>query len=208
MTSILIIDDHALFRTGISEVLRVTMDDLRIFEAASIREACLIDTESPTLILLDIVLNGLNGLDGIQLLHKQWASTPILMLSSDQSPQTQQTALAQGAIGFLHKGSSTEYIVLAIQQALKGEIQNQLNVTVETNASRSLMRGAEPSHLTARQIEVLDLLCIGLSNKLIARKLDCSENTVRGHIQAILHYLQVSTRNEAVYAARKLGLVA
>jgi DNA-binding NarL/FixJ family response regulator len=208
MTSILIIDDHALFRTGISEVLKVAMDKLYIFEAASIREACQIETEPPALILLDIVLNGLNGLDGIPLLRKRWASAPILMLSSDQSPQTQQTAMAHGAIGFLHKGSSTEHIVLAIQQSLKGEIQFGVGMVATASPSRSLMRGAEPSHLTARQIEVLDLLCIGLSNKLIARKLDCAENTVRGHVQAILHYLDVPTRNEAVYAARKLGLVA
>lgn len=208
MTSILIIDDHALFRTGLSEVLKITLEIVNILEASSIREASNVDAEPPALILLDIVLNGLNGLDGIQLLHKKWPAVPILMLSSDQTPQTQQMAFALGAIGFLHKGSATEHIVWGIQQALQCKEISEGHISTTKALNRSSMRGAESTYLTARQFQVLDLLCVGLSNKLIARKLDCSENTVRGHVQAILLFLQVSTRSEAVYTARQQGLVS
>lgn len=208
MASVLIIDDHALFRTGISEVLKARTLDLQIYEAASIREACLLQAIAPNLVLLDIVLNGVNGLDGIKLLQKKWMNSPVLMLSSDQTPLTQQRAKAEGAIGFLHKGSTTEQIILTIEKVLKENFFNQQENSAVATCHKTTMRGAKPIHLTPRQIEVLDLLCTGLSNKLIARRLDCSENTVRGHMQAILQYLNVSTRSEAVFAARRLGLVA
>lgn len=208
MASVLIIDDHALFRTGISEVLKARKLDLQIHEAASIREACQLKAADPNLVLLDIVLNGVNGLDGIKLLQKKWTNSPVLMLSSDQTPLTQQRAKSEGAIGFLHKGSTTEHIILTIEKVLKEGFYIQQENNGAAPSNNTSMRGANPMYLTPRQIEVLDLLCTGLSNKLIARRLNCSENTVRGHMQAILLYLNVSTRNEAVFAARKLGLVA
>jgi DNA-binding NarL/FixJ family response regulator len=210
MAIILIIDDHALFRTGLSEVLKMNLNAVHILESGSVRDALSLTSEVPALILLDIVLNGLNGLDGMILLQKKWPDVPILILSSDGSSLTQQSAMQRGAFAYLHKGNATDKIVAMIQRALKGESE----IALETSSylARNLrvigLKASQPDYLTARQMEVLDLLSMGLSNKLIARKLSCSENTVRGHVQAILQFLQVSTRSEAMYAARQQGLVS
>jgi DNA-binding NarL/FixJ family response regulator len=214
MAIILIIDDHALFRTGLSEVLKMNLNAVHILESGSVRDALSLTSEVPALILLDIVLNGLNGLDGMSLLKKKWPDVPILILSSDASSQTQQAAIQRGAIAYLHKGSATDKIVAMIQRVLMGEREGDGAIVLASHLSLDKklringMKASQPDYLTARQIEVLDLLCTGLSNKLIARKLSCSENTVRGHVQAILQFLQVSTRSEAMYAARQQGLVA
>ncbi|MBY0574628.1 MAG: response regulator transcription factor [Undibacterium sp.] len=208
MAIILIIDDHALFRTGLSEVLKMNLNAVQILESGSVRDALSLDSDVPALIILDIMLNGLNGLDGMSLLKKKWPNVPILILSSDGSSLTQQSAMQRGAMAYLHKGSATDKIITIIQRALKGEIVIEALLSFDRNLHINGLKASPPDHLTARQIEVLDLLCTGLSNKLIARKLCCSDNTVRGHVQAILQFLQVSTRSEAMYAARQQGLVA
>ena len=199
-TRILLIDDHAMFRSGLRMVLNAGMPDAEIFEAGSLNEAMQDAPNALDVTLLDIKLPGLNGVDGIALLKRRWPLVPVLMLSSQDEPETVRLALARGAIGFISKADTADKIISAIKLVLRGEF----------TALAAQMGGDVPDallHLTPRQCEVLDLLCQGLSNKLIARQLSLSENTVRGHVQGILEFLQVSSRSEAVFAARRLGLV-
>lgn len=201
--TILLIDDHALFRAGLAMVLASGIAEVRVAQAGSIQEAMQHDAGVPQLVLLDIQLQGLNGLDGIALVQRRWPGVPVLMLSSHTEPEKVRQALALGAADYLSKAHTADHMLAAITRALRGEAAPASQV-----ATRDAGAGAPtPRTLTPRQFEVLDLLCQGLSNKAIGRRLNLSENTVRGHVQATLAALEVSSRSEAAFAARQRGLV-
>jgi DNA-binding NarL/FixJ family response regulator len=202
---ILLIDDHALFRTGVRLVLNTSLPTLQVQEAESLEQAMGSGSQPPALIVLDIQLLGLNGIDGITLLKRKWPKTPIVMLSSHSDAETVSATLARGATAFVSKTDTADKIVRVIGRILQGE-----SVETNTGASKrasSVSAETTSSNLTPRQCEVLDFLCQGLSNKAIARRLSLSENTVRGHVQAIFEFLHVGSRSEAAFVARRQGLV-
>jgi DNA-binding NarL/FixJ family response regulator len=203
-TRVLLIDDHALFRSGLSMVLRSGIADVQIVEAASLEQVMRDSIEAPAVVLLDIQLLGLNGLEGINLLKRKWPHVPIIMLSSDATPKTVKLALERGASAFVSKADTADNILALIGHVLRGQPMASPHLSAELQGGQNM---AQP-RLTPRQCEVLDLLCQGLANKVIARRLDVSENTVRGHVQAILAFMQVSSRSEAVFEARHRGLVS
>jgi len=154
-------------------------------------------------VLLDVQLQGLNGLEGIALVHRKWPGVPVVVLSSQAEAQTVKQALGRGATAFVSKADPPEHILSMVSKLLLG-------LPVATLAYGGMGAGSEggaPPRLTPRQCEVLNLVSQGLSNKLIGRRLDLSENTVRGHVQALLAALQVSSRSEAGFVARRSGLV-
>jgi len=195
--SILLIDDHAMFRSGLKMVITAAIARAQIHEAGSLRDALAQVPEGVDVILLDINLHGLSGLEGIGLLRHRWPQAPVLMLSSQSEPETVRLALSRGAAGFVSKAETADEIVLAIQRALRGSRTESPSPTEAVGARR----------LTPRQLEVLDLLDQGLSNKLVARKLSLSDNTVRRHVQDILMFFDVGSRAEAVAAARRQRLI-
>lgn len=197
---ILLIDDHALFRSGLQMVLAGGLDDVEIGEMASVEEAVRLVPGAPDIVLLDILLQGLNGLDGILLLEQRWPDAAIVVLSSDSTSQAQQRAFQLGAVAFVSKADSADNILALIERIRSGQ-----QAVPPTFAAACL--DTERPRLTARQCEVLDLLCQGLSNKMIGRRLDLSENTVRWHVQALLTALQASSRSEAAFLARRCGLI-
>jgi len=199
-TTILLIDDHALFRSGLRMVLNTGMQGIEVVEAGSLEEAMWLDIAAPAIVLLDIQLQGLNGLEGMALLKRKWPQVPVVMLSADSGADTVRSAQERGAAHFVSKADSADRILAVIHQVLHGiadPIRNASSDGAQANQTR----------LTPRQCEVLDLLCQGLSNKLIGRRLNLSENTVRGHVQAVLAALEVVSRSEAAFAARQRGLV-
>lgn len=194
--NILIIDDHDLYRTGLRAALKISMPDAEILEAGSIDEAVRSTPDKVDAIVLDFRLPGLNGAEGIALLKKNWPKAPVLMLSSQNDPETVRLALERGAADFASKGDSADNIVAAIRRILRGQFS-----TPPTGGDKPFLR------LSPRQCEVLDLLCQGLPNKQIAKRLSLSENTVRVHVQGIFTFLQVTNRTEAIFAARSRGLI-
>lgn len=198
-TRILLIDDHAMFRQGIHMVLSQAMPTALVLEAGSMSEAFTKARAAPSVVLLDVQLPGLNGIEGLGMLKKKWPDTPVIVLSSHLEVEVINLALERGATTFISKVESAARILEAIQTVLAGE--SPPNPVEPANGQGTI------DHLTKRQCEVLDLLCQGLSNKLIARRLVLSEFTVRGHVQAILRFLQVSSRSEAAFAARRMGLL-
>ncbi len=167
-TCILLIDDHALFRSGLSLVLRSGIADVQVVEAASLEQAMRDAIETPAVVLLDIQLQGLNGLEGIDLLKRKWPQVPIIMLSSDATPKTVKLALERGAAAFVSKADTADKILSLIGHVLRGQPATSPHLSAALQDGQDM---AQP-RLTPRQCEVLDLLCQGLANKVIARRLD------------------------------------
>jgi DNA-binding NarL/FixJ family response regulator len=202
--TILLIDDHSLFRSGLRTLIQNSLTSIDIIEAASLEEAMRLTNVSLHLVLLDIKLQGLNGLEGTALLKRKWPASPIIIISADDSSDTVRLAQERGASNFISKGDSAEEILRIITLALD-EDGNKSDLAIqETNLPTT---NSKPL-FTPRQYEVLDLLCKGLSNKMIGRQLDLSENTVRCHVQVLLAALNASNRAEAAFTARRMGLIA
>jgi DNA-binding NarL/FixJ family response regulator len=196
-THILLIDDHAMVRSGLRMVLTAGIPNLVIFEADSLEnipEISMLDV-----ILLDIKLPGASGIEGIAWIKQRWPHTAILMLTSLDTPETARLALARGATGFISKAETAEKIIAEITLVLQND-DTCGSVTEKCNLPA-------PKHLTQRQHEVLKLLGDGLSNKLIARDCSISENTVRRHVQDILEFFEVISRAEAVAVARRQAII-
>ena len=156
--------------------------------------------------LLDVQLQGLNGLEGIAQVRRRWPDAPVVMLSSHAEPRTVRLALQRGAAAFVSKADTADTIVSVVSALLKGEAVATTAGGFADTQGAVLANDAQTQGLTPRQFEVLGLICEGLSNKVIGRKLNLSENTVRGHVQATLGTLGVSSRSEAAFAARRMGL--
>ena len=194
--AILIIDDHALFRSGIMSMLSTAFNRVLIHGCASLHEALAADDVTPTIVLLDIQLPGIGGLEGMSLLRQRWPLARIVVVSALDLPDTVSAALAQGACAFLSKTDRPDRMMTVLREML------------DRPASANPPVGAAvcPS-LTPRQAEVLILVGRGLSNKVIGRRLGLSEHTVRGHVQGLLSVLGVTRRAEAVFKAQQLGLL-
>jgi len=188
-------------------VLSAAIPDLQVSEAASLEEA-MHEPVEPALVLLDIQLHGLNGLEGIALVRRKWPHAAVIMLSSEVSPQKVRMAMERGAAAFVSKADPADKILAVISQVRRGLPVGSDAFPAQVAAGRAGGADDQPPLLTPRQSEVLDLMCQGLSNKVIGRRLNLSENTVRGHVQAVLAALQVSSRSEAGFAARQRGIVA
>lgn len=192
---ILLIDDHALFQSGMRLVLEAGLPGVKVTKSDGMEQVMAQDGEAPSLVLLDIQLQGMDGMDGLVLLKKRWPDVPVIMLSSAADDETVSLALSKGASAFFSKAGTAEKIIALIHDAL---------------GIHTPQAAPEPSkpRLTPRQFEVLTLVNEGLSNKAIARRLELSEFTVRGHVQAVLGLLDASSRSQAIFAARGAGLLA
>ena len=193
---ILLIDDHDIFRHGLRALLSDCCPDVTVLDATAIEQVFEVPCPAPDLVLVDIHLPGLSGLDGIEPIRNRWPDAVVAILSSLESTEAESEALSRGAAAFISKGEPGERILRRLQSLMEPSDDD----THEPVAS--------PTPLTPRQHEVLTLLCRGLTNKLIARELKLSENTVRRHVQDILENFQVDSRMEAAFVARRRGLVA
>lgn len=190
---ILLVDDHAIFRHGLRALLSDAMPNAQVSEAGSLEVALALDVPGLNLALLDIKLPGISGIDGIAMIRQRWPGCKVIILSGLDTPEAFLEAMASGAAAYIPKSESPENILDGIGKALGDD--TELSVVPPLS-----------SHLTQRQREVLALLCQGLSNKLIARHLLLSENTVRRHVQDILDHFHVESRSEAVFMAQRRGL--
>lgn len=201
--SLLLVDDHTLFRTGLRLIVQDHPLVGTIAEAGSIAEACAQPRGDIDLVLLDIQLPAISGLDGMQLLRQACPRARIVLVSANVALEAVHEARARGADGFLRKSASGEDILNAIACVLGG----QPCFPESPASSPSAVRPAGAPNLTARQLDVLALLCTGKPNKVIARDLGLSENTVRVHVAAIFGQLGVNSRSAALLAAQRLGLL-
>ena len=208
---ILLIDDHALFRDGLQMVMAGLNEPLVMFEAGSCEAALDIIAEQPELdlVLLDLGLPGLNGMDALVAVQQKLENTPIVVLSGNEDPGVIQAALQSGAQGFIPKSSAASVMLSAVQTVLDGGLYVPAGAMEHFDAVPPAVEpGKMAGHgLTPRQADVLRKMADGQSNKNIGLSLGLSESTVRVHVSAILRSFNVSNRTQAVQHAIQHGWI-
>ncbi len=221
---ILLIDDHPLILSGLKvlvEGLRAGVEVLCADSAAAAR-AHLLQAADFQLVLLDLHLGDANGLDLLAEIRGAHPALPVVMISASERASDVIRAIDIGAMGYVPKRSSTEMLAQALQLVLAGGIYvPPLNLGLDNVALLPEEASAEAPHLpmpampsaaaldnislTPRQHEVLALLLQGMPNKLIAREMGLSVETIKDHVAAVLKVLGVSTRTQAVLAVSELS---
>lgn len=204
MPNILIADDHDLVRDTIAAYLE-TVDDFQVQTAASLDDALtgMRGLDAIDLLILDYNMPGMNGLAGLDRARKEFAATKIALMSGVANRDVANAAMAQGAHGFIPKSLTAASLVNAIKFILSGERYFPFDFGgAETQAEPT---GAF-ANLSEREMQTLEQLCIGLSNKEIARKLGVQEVTVKLHVKNVLAKLGVSNRTQAALLAKEKHL--
>lgn len=215
---VLLVDDHALFRDGLSLLLGQHDSKSSVHTRATAAEAIAFtqENEDLDLALLDYNLPDSNGLELLKQLKELIPATPIAILSGIEDPNLIQSALQAGASGFITKTSTSDVMLSAIGLIMNGGIYVPPAILAQSQTDRNQTAAmtdmAKGDHkrqnfqLTDRQKDVLREMIKGLSNKEIARELAMSPSTVKVHVAAILRELEVKNRTQVVSMAQELGL--
>jgi two-component system, NarL family, response regulator LiaR len=204
---VMIVDDHAVVRSGLGAFLHVFEDFELVGEASSGEQAVRIcDQVNPHVVLMDLVMPGMDGAAATKAIRQKCPDIQVIALTSFREQELVQGALQAGAIGYLLKNVSANELAEAIRGAYAGR------PTLAPEAAQVLIdssRKADLPHyeLTEREREVLQLMIKGMSNPEIAKRLIVSRSTVKFHVSSILTKLGVSSRTEAVAMALQQKLV-
>ena len=218
---VLLVDDHALFRTGLGLMLGQSWPDARVRHAASWGEALLaLQCATPDLIMLDIHLPDGHGLADLAVLRQHAPASPVLLMSAESDVGLLQRARAAGAAGFLPKSSSIHEVMAAVRSVLAGEPGfAAIPYAVLSPPGQGVGDGAQAGSeghvaeesappLTGRQIDILRYLGRGTPNKAIARRLGMKEVDVRAEVSWLTELLGASSREEAYATAVARGLLS
>lgn len=201
-SSILLIDDHPMLRSGVKQLITLMADFEVIGEAGDgISGIALAKLLEPDIILLDINLRDMSGLDVLLHLRQQGISSRILIFTVSDDKQDIITALRNGADGYLLKDMEPENLIESLKQVTAGKIMMDDNISqIILNHMRGQLPSSDLQHdvnlLTPREFEIFNLLVQGLSNKLIARELNIVDSTVKVHVKNILKKLNFKSRME------------
>lgn len=199
VNTILLVDDHPLLRKGVSQLLELE-DDLEVAgEASNGEDAVAMALElDPDLILLDLSMRGMDGIETLSALRDAGVSAHIVVFTVSDDRSDVISALKAGADGYLLKDVEPEVLVSSIQQACSGKmvISEQLTEAL-ASSFREDRKQQDLDKLTRREHQILKYIAEGLSNKLIARKLDIAESTVKVHVKHLLKKLGFRSRVEA-----------
>jgi len=207
---ILVIDDHPLLRKGVLQL--IDMDD----ELSAVGEASngadgveLAKTLDPDLILLDLNMRGMDGIATLKALREEGIVSRVVIYSVSDNDEDVVEAMKAGADGYLLKDMEPEVLLERLKQAAVGKMVVSENLTeVLASALRSKPKtdAIELNNLTGREKQILKLIASGLSNKMIAKKLDIAEGTVKVHVKRVLKKLQLRSRVEAAVWGIQQGL--
>lgn len=208
---ILIADDHPLFREAISSVIAAGFRGSEIIETTDLDSALELTqaNDDLDLILLDLNMPGMHGLNGLITLRNEAPTIPVVIVSAEEDKQVVLQAITYGAVGFITKSSPRAQMTDAIQQILNGNVylpSDIIRTGKETRSRRSRQEDNPISpellnSLTRRQLLVLERMSKGESNKQVAYNLNIAETTVKAHVSAILRKLGVHNRVQAILSA-------
>jgi DNA-binding NarL/FixJ family response regulator len=212
MTTVVIIDDHPIVRAGMRTALNAAPDITIVAEGATGADALrLVAEHRPDVLVLDVNLPDINGVEVTRQLRAQGAATAILILTVHHDRETVFGLLESGAAGYVLKDEALETLANAVRAVARGEtwLSPEIAGQVVRRAVGQTPAPATPSAipLTPREIEVLCLLAQGFDNTAIAQRLVLTTRTVQNHVSAIYDKLGVSSRTEAALYAIRRGLV-
>jgi two-component system, NarL family, nitrate/nitrite response regulator NarL len=192
---LLIVDDHAVVRLGLAQVLRQILGGCEVSEANDLAQALAVLAARPdvALVVLDVHLPGTAPLQALSTVRRGFPLLPVLLLSADTDPDLAGRALREGAAGWLPKSADARMLVAAVELVLQGGCYVPAFL-------RQRSAAVSEESLTERQLEVLAQLIQGRTNKEIARALGMAEPTVKGHLVTVFRVLRVRNRAEAVVA--------
>lgn len=208
MYKLLIADDHPLFREAIGRVIQDGFTGAEILETEDLDTTLALagEHEDLDLVLLDLNMPGMNGLAGLIELRNAMPTIPVVIISAEEDKQVILQAVTYGAMGFITKSSPREKMTRAIEQILDGNIYLPPDIMRETTRTRRphqepAISTAQLETLTRKQLQVLEHMTRGESNKMIAYHLNIAETTVKAHVSAILRKLGVNSRVQAILSA-------
>jgi DNA-binding NarL/FixJ family response regulator len=205
MIRVVIADDHAVVRSGLQQLLE-SAPDITVLGTASdgAQAAALVQTEPPDVVLMDLSMPGMGGIEAIRLIRSQSPTVHVVVLTSFSDRERILEALDAGALGYLLKDAEPEELLRGIRAAAEGESPLAPKAALALITERA---GPQEAHaLTAREREVLSLVGRGLPNKLIARELSISEKTVKSHLTRVFRRIGVSDRTQAALWAQRHDL--
>jgi DNA-binding NarL/FixJ family response regulator len=205
---VLVVDDHPLVLSAMAQLLGHIDRPLTMYGASDRDETYALLAAHPdiALVLLDLALPGMRGLEMLGRLRRDFPRLPIAVLSATHDRQTVENAMAAGARGFIAKTSSSRHLIESVQRILDGRACPRPELSRSQPGGPGAQLMYDVLGLTQRQSDVLRLLAQGKPNKLICRDLNLSEGTVKVHVSAILRALNVHTRAQAIVELARRGL--
>ena len=204
MYKILVADDHPLFRDAIANIITVSFNGSTVDQTENIESTLefVIHNDDIDLILLDLNMPGMSGLQGLLALRNEYPTIPVVIISAERDKQTILQTLSFGAVGFIAKSSSKASIVEALESVFAGNIYLPADIMRLPDTPKTknefVVSSEKISSLTRRELMVLNNLVQGESNKQIAFNLHISEATVKTHVSSILKKLGATNRVKVV----------
>ncbi len=212
MYKILIADDHPLFRDAITGVLEKKFPGATALTSEDLDSALALLEETPDLdlVLLDLNMPGMDGLNGIVKVRNNYPEVPVVIISAEENKSVVLQAVTYGAVGFITKSSDSNHIGDALEQILNGQVylpSDVIRSSAEPKRQQTNKTEIDPKligSLSRRQLLVFERMAKGESNKKIAYELNIAETTVKSHVSAILQKLNVHNRIQAVLCASNI----
>jgi DNA-binding NarL/FixJ family response regulator len=211
---VVIAEDHPLMLTAITEILKHADGFDVVGSAASgLQVEPLVSRTRPDLVILDVDLPGLDGLSCLALLRERQPQATVVMFTGDDRQETIEQALRTGAAAYVKKAVDPADLPAILRQALAGSVHFSTpsvgrEVVTEAVSEKQREQMRRESGLTARELEILDAVARGLSNRAVGEQLFLSDQTVKFHLHKIYRKLRVGNRTEATRLAHRLGLVS
>jgi NarL family two-component system response regulator LiaR len=202
---VVLVDDHAQMHWTIQAILSEAPDIKLVGQGANGQEGILLcEQNQPDIVLMDVIMPVMDGIEATKILHERYPEMKILVLSSFRDHESVHAMLQNGAVGYLTKGSLAQDLAETIHATCQGKM------VFSRDVGANLISPPQPAvdfHLTDRELEVLVLLADGLTNQQSAQKLSISQSTLKFHMTNIYQKLGVQTRSEALVLAAKNNLI-
>jgi NarL family two-component system response regulator LiaR len=202
---VVLVDDHQQMHQIVRATLGATTDIKLVAQGANGQEGlALCEQHQPDIVLMDVVMPVMDGIEATRILHERFLNMKVLVLSSFQDHESVYAMLRNGAVGYLVKSSLAQDLAETIRSTVHGKM------VFSSEIGAQLMSPPQPAldfHLTDRELEVLVMLAEGLTNQQSAQKLSISQSTLKFHMTNIFHKLGVQTRSEALVLAAKNNLI-